>query len=65
MIMDRITDLFVTAWELIGLVFLAMSADLLMPRRPERGEADREDAEDIIPPRRLSSRNALRQPQFI
>jgi hypothetical protein len=35
MIMDRISDWIATAWELIGLVFLAMSADLFTPPRWE------------------------------
>lgn len=39
MIMDRITDWIVTAWELIGLLFLSGSTDPALGHGADAGEA--------------------------
>lgn len=43
-ILDRITDLIVTAWELIGLILLSGSADPVLLRRWE-SELEEKDAD--------------------
>lgn len=65
MILDRVTDWIVTAWELIGLLFLAISADLLMPRRREPNDVDRELPRDGGRSKRSPAQHLLRQPHFV
>jgi hypothetical protein len=63
MIMDQITDWIVTAWELIGLVFLAFTPGPTVVGPPKRSP---EDERTPVPPAPRSARRhrRLAQPQF-
>jgi hypothetical protein len=56
MVMDRLTDWIVTAWELIGLFFLVISADLLMSSRSDPNDADRQPTRRAAPKPRSTAR---------
>jgi len=64
MIMDQISDWLTTAWELVGLLFLAITADLIMPRRWE-GDSERPSPDDATRRRRAAAGGGLRQPHLV
>lgn len=63
MILDRITDWIVTAWELIGLLFLSRSADPAILRRWDGG-SDNERDEDNGPGSASPAGRVVQQPHF-
>ena len=65
MIMDQISDWLTTAWELVGLLFLAISADLIMPRRRWEGDSEGLSPEDAARRRRAAAGGGLRQPHLV
>ncbi len=63
MIMDQITDWIVTAWELIGLVFLAFTPGPAIVGRPKRSPGD--ERTPVPPPTRSAAmQRRMSQPQF-
>lgn len=65
MIMDQISDWLTTAWELVGLLFLVISNDLVMPRRWQGDGAERLSPEDATTRRRTAAGGGLRQPHLV
>jgi hypothetical protein len=64
MILDRITDWIVTAWEFIGLLFLSGGTNPLVLGRWEAAE-NCENHPGDTPLRPNASAHSMRQPHFV